>query len=113
MDYKKLLLEAKEHFKLEMDYTKLTAVEKTSILLSRIALVGALAIVGGIVMFFISTALATVLAKATGSEFAANMIIAAILIVIAILIGFLRKPLIMDPITRFVTKLFLNPNDND
>ena len=47
LDYKKLIDEGREFLSLEMKYEKLTAVEKLSVLLSAIAFVAVVAIIGG------------------------------------------------------------------
>lgn len=46
LDYKKLINEGREYLSLEMKYGKLTAVEKLSVLLSAIAFVAVIVIIG-------------------------------------------------------------------
>ena len=109
IDYKKLFTEARRYFSLEWDYTKLTAVEKLAVLLSAIAFVAVVIIIATFVLHHLFTALVGVLASALGCAWGAHLIAAAILLV---LFAF-KKQLIVDPVARFVSKLFLKPEDNE
>lgn len=66
IDYKKLFTEARRYFSLEWDYTKLTAVEKMAVLLSAVAFVAVVIIIGTFVLHHLFTALISVLASALG-----------------------------------------------
>ena len=112
-DYKKLFAEARKYFSLEWDYTKLTAVEKLAVLLSSIAFVAVVFIIGIFVLSHLFTALVTVLATALGSEWGAHLIAVAILLVLLLVVFAFKKQLIVNPVTRFVSKLFLKPEDNE
>lgn len=112
-DIKKLISEAKQHLKLEINYGKLTAVEKISILLSGIALVAALTVIGCFAIYYITSTLVLLFAKMTGVIWAAYLVMSLILVLLMGIVFAMRKQWIIDPITRFVTKLFLNPNDNE
>ena len=60
IDYKKLFTEARKYFSLEWDYTKLTAVEKLAILLSAIAFVAVVIIIGMFALHYLFSALISV-----------------------------------------------------
>ena len=105
-EFNKLWQAARGQIKTELDYTKLTLAEKTSILLSRIF------IVGMSFLLFLALSLAQVLAKATGSAAVAYLIVAFFLIVIVLGVYAFKKQLIIDPVARFVSKLFLSPDEN-
>lgn len=113
MDYNKLWQSLRSHLKTEIDYTKFTAAEKTSVLLSRILVVALIILVGMAVLLFLSLSLAHVLASAIGSAAAAYLIVAFLLVIVALCIVAFKKQLIIDPVARFVSKLFLSPDDND
>jgi hypothetical protein len=113
IDYKKLFTEARKYFSLEWDYTKLTAVEKLAVLLSAIAFVAVVFIIATFVLFHLFTALVTALAAALDSVWAAHLIAVAILLVLLLLVFAFKKQLIVNPVTRFVSKLFLKPEDNE
>lgn len=112
-DYKKLLAEAKNYLDLELKYQKLTITEKIAVLLSAIALVAVMIILGSFAFFFLSSSIVAWLTELTGSAWSASLIYAAVLIVIMLFVIALKKPLIYNPITRFISKLLLNPNDDN
>lgn len=112
-DYKKLFTEARKYFSLEWDYTKLTAVEKLAILLSAIAFVAVVIIIGMFALQYLFSALISVLAEAMGCAWGANLIAVAILLVLLLVVFAFKKQLIVNPIARFVSKLFLKPEDNE
>lgn len=113
IDYKKLFTEARRYFSLEWDYTKLTAVEKLAVLLSAIAFVAVVIIIATFVLHHLFTALVGVLASALGCAWGAHLIAAAILLVLLLVLFAFKKQLIVDPVARFVSKLFLKPEDNE
>lgn len=112
-DFKKWFADIKRHLKLEISYGKLTAVEKTSVLLSRSAIVAVLVILGCFALFYLSSSLVDLLAIWTGAEWAAKLIMCVIMLVLMLMVYAFRKQWIVNPITKFVSKLFLKPNDNE
>lgn len=113
IDYKKLFSEARKYFSLEWDYTKLTAVEKMAVLLSAIAFVAVIIIIGTFALHYLFSALITVLAAAIGSTWGAQLIAVGILMILLLVVVAFKKQLIVDPVARFVSKLFLKPEDNN
>ncbi len=113
IDYRQLYEEGKRYLKLELNYSKLTAVEKIAVLLSTIAFVAVVTILGAFVLFYLASTLVMTIASVTGNEWSGNLIVAALLLIAIGVVMAMRKKWIIDPITRFVTKLFLNPEDNE
>lgn len=113
IDYGKLWQSFLSHLKLEVDYTKLTAAEKTTILLSRIFLVAITIVLGMSALLFLAFSLAHVIISATHNAVLAYLIVAFIFLVILLFIYAFKKQLILDPVARFVSKLFLSPDDKD
>ncbi|MBR4828888.1 MAG: hypothetical protein IKZ92_03715 [Muribaculaceae bacterium] len=113
IDYKKLFTEARKYFSMEWDYTKLTAVEKLAILLSATAFVAVVIILAVFVVHHLFTALVSVLATAMDCVWGAHLIAAGVLLVLLLVVFAFKKQLIVDPIARFVSKLFLKPGDNE
>lgn len=111
IDYKKLFTEGRKFFSLEWDYTKLTAVEKLAVLLSAVAFVAVVIIIGTFILHYLFAALIAVLSSAMGCAWGAHLIAAGILLVLLLLVFAFKKQLIVDPVARFVSKLFLKPND--
>jgi len=113
IDYKKLFSAARKHFSTEWDYAKLTAVEKLAILLSSAAFVAVVIIIGTFVLYLLLTALVDVLATALGCTWGAYLIASAILLIVMLVVVAFKQRLIVDPIARFVSRLFLKPEDNE
>ena len=113
IDYKKLISEARKYFSLEWDYTKLTAVEKMAVLLSSIAFVAVVIIISTFALAYVFSALISVLATALGCTWGAQLIAAGILLLLLLVVFAFKRQLIVDPVARFVSKLFLKPDDNE
>ena len=86
IDYKKLFTEARKYFSMEWDYTKLTAVEKLAVLLSAVAFVAVVIIIGTFIMLYLFSALISVMATALGCTWGAHLIAAAILGVLLLVV---------------------------
>ena len=113
IDYKKLCTEGRKFFSLEWDYTKLTAVEKLAVLLSATAFVAVVIIISTFVLHHLISALITVLASALGCAWGAQLIASVLLLLLLLVVFAFKRQLIVDPIARFLSKLFLKPNDNE
>ena len=113
IDYRRLYEEGKRYLRLELNYSKLTAVEKLAVLLSTMAFVAVVTVLGAFVLFYLASTLVMTIAELTGNEWSGNLIVAALLLVAIAVVVALRKTLIINPITRFLTKLLLNPEDNE
>ena len=107
-EVKDLFIQAKDWLKMEIEYAKLTAAEKFSVLLSTLILI--------IVMFIVSLVVLIVFAFALIDLFSLMMPHALACVTVGgiyiLLIGclyLLRKQLIINPIARLISKLFLSP----
>ena len=96
---------------MNIDYARLTAAEKTSVLLSAVAFYAVLLIVGSMVLLFLSFGIGHMLAE-TVAPIAAFLYVAAFYVVLFAVLFFMRRKLFIDPITRFVTRLFVKPPQN-
>ena len=112
-DYKQLLADLRNHLSLEWDYGKLTAVEKLTVLLSGAAFVVVLIVIGAMMLFYLTSTLVAALERLLGSAWGANLIVVAILGCLMAAVVAFKRQLIIDPIARFVSRLFLTPDDND
>ena len=86
IDYKKLFTEARKYFSTEWDYTKLTAVEKIAVLLSAVAFVAVVIIIGTFIIHYLFAALISVLTSALGCAWGAHLIAAALLCVLLLVV---------------------------
>ena len=106
--YQELWAELKKYLTLQIDYAKLTAVEKLVVLLSAIAMVAVMLILGACVLFYLSFAVVFMLSDAIGSTWGAYLIVSGIFMVLMLVVYALRQKLILDPVSRFLTRLFLH-----
>ena len=113
VDYKKLIDEGRRFLSLEWEYSKLTAVEKIAILLSAIASVTVVGILCVFAIIYLLSSFVEALITWTGSTWIAHLIVVCLLGLLILLVLAFKNTLIVNPITRFVTKLFLTPPDND
>lgn len=113
-EYKQLWQQVKNHISLQLQYSKLTLAEKLTLLASRLILVMIAIMLGASVMLILSGALIVALAPGVGETWIACLIVAAIYLVLLLLVFAYRRSLIIDPVTRFITKLLLgNIDDNN
>lgn len=99
-------MEIQQTVKLNIDYAKLTGAEKLTTLLAA-CVVGLLAIIlVSAALLAISVALIVMISNATG-VFGACMIMAGAYVILLVLLFALRQKLIVDPIARFISTLFL------
>ncbi len=112
IDYKKLWDQGREYLRLEWDYGTLTALEKLTVLLSSIAVIAIVTMFGALALFFLMSTLVELLTVAMGAAWLANCTVAVILLLMMWVVYACRKAWIIDPIARFLTRLFLTDNDN-
>lgn len=101
-----LWAEIRETISLNLEYAKLTGAEKLTMLLGVAALGLLVIIISSVVVFMVSLGLTVLLAKSTGM-FGACMIMAGIYLVLVVVLFFMRKQLVLDPIARFVSTLIM------
>ena len=106
----KIIDSLKQSAKVELEYSKLTLSEKLSILLARAIIVLVLIVFASCALFLLEWGLLHWLINIT-SLWGAVLISLAILLIILLLLYGYRKQLVINPVTRFVTKLLLNPEE--
>ena len=100
--------EIKDALKLNVNYAKFTAAEKLTLLLTTVtfALIGFVLI--SLFMFFLSIAIVRCIATGTGLIWAYFIMCGFYVFLLCIVIAF-RKQLVINPIARFISRLFFNP----
>lgn len=106
----KIFRDSRQWFEFEVEYIKLTAAEKFTVLMSMLVLGAIIMLLGIIALALLSLSLVDVF-KEFMSPALANLSVCGLIVVIIFLIYFFKKPLIVDPISRFITKLFLDNNN--
>ena len=107
-DNDSLLNDVRKYIDLNIDYLKVAGTEKLAIILSSIAVVAAVMIQGGIALFYISFSGVYLIEAWVGSESLAYLIVGIIMLILLLIVYAFRMKLIVNPIARFVSKLFLD-----
>lgn len=105
--YSRLWQTVRRYISLNVEYARLTVAEKVTVLLTAAAVAIGAFVLGIIFFFFLSIAVVHWVADIIPLAWA----YAAMSFVYLLLVGLLfllRKPLILDPVSRFVTRLFLS-----
>jgi hypothetical protein len=92
---------------LYLENAKLTVAEKLTLLMSAAMLFVICLILTAIALVFASIAVLNLLELAMSPILAAT-ILTCVFLVLAVIVWFLRKPLIIDPTARFISKLIMD-----
>ena len=111
VDYKSLFDKVKAFLQSKYQYSKLTLAEILSILLARIAICVVAFLCATEVLLYLSQALVNVLIASFNDVAMAYLAVAGLWLVLCLLLFAFKTPLIINPITKFVTKLMFNPDD--
>lgn len=106
-----LFVEFKKYLDLQKEYTKLEVTEKLSILLSTLIVVLLATTLGVVVLFHLSFTLVYILAPMVGGLMASYALIACFYILLIALVILFRKPLIFNPMVKFIAGLFLDKSN--
>ena len=93
---------------LHLDYARLTASEKLTVILSTMAIYAIVAVLATLALVFLTLGVGHLLATTIAPHFA-YLIVAGFYIVVLAVVFFFRKQLFIDPIARFISKLFVKP----
>ena len=107
-----LWTEVKTYLELQKEYLKLDSAEKLSVLLSAVATVAVCLILALAALFFFVIAFALWLAKMVGAAWSFTIVGGAMLLIIIIIL-LCRKRWIVQPIARFVAKLFISEDEEE
>lgn len=97
---------------LETEYIRLSLTEKLAMILGGVALAFLLSLLTLFLIFMASMALADVFSGFL-PVWLAYLCVAGVYALLAILLFLLRKPLILDPIARFLSRIIINKKHDD
>ncbi|MBD5196234.1 MAG: phage holin family protein [Muribaculaceae bacterium] len=106
-EIKDLLMQGKEWARLEVEYAKLTFAEKVTVLMSTL-IIGAICLLMGMVVLIMLAFSLVELFKLMMAPALAYLTVAGIICVLALAIYLLRRPLMLNPIARFLTRLIIS-----
>lgn len=104
-EFRTLWLEVKEYLRLNLDYARLTGAEKLTVLLVAVSLCMIGFVLVSLILFFLSMTIVRWIAESIGITWA-YFIMSGFYLLLLVLVFALRRPLIINPISRFVSKLF-------
>jgi hypothetical protein len=100
--------ELKKYAGLQAEYASIQLVQKLTVLLSTLILVFVMLVLGIMVLFYLSFTLAYVMAPWVGGLMTSYALITAFILLLIVLIASFRQRLIVAPMVRFLTALFLS-----
>jgi len=110
--FEQLYLDVKKYVELQTEYVKVEFVEKLSILLSSLLIVIVIIILGLGAMFYFFFFLAYSFENYFGSLATSFGIISVIYLLFVGVLIIARKTLIINPLVKFLSNLFLNNSNN-
>lgn len=111
-NFQQLYDDVKKYIELQTEYVKVEFVEKLTILLSTLLIITLVIILAIASLFYLFFAVAYALLPIVGSLTISFLIISVVYVLLVALIFILRKKLIINPLVRFLSKLFLNKTKN-
>lgn len=111
-ELKDILTQSKDWVRLEVEYLKLTASEKLTILLSTAILCTISIFVAVIIIALITMALVNLFQLILSPPLAC-VCVAGILLLLLGVCFLLRKQLIINPVARFITRIFFENSNTD
>ena len=105
-EIRNIFSDGREWVRLEIEYARLTVAEKVTVLLPSLILGAVCLLIFIVALIMLSMALVQVFQLFLLPVYA-YLCVAGVLILLVALVFLLRKPLLLDPIARLVSKVFL------
>ncbi len=96
---------------LNIDCAKLTLAEKLTLFSTAAAFYVVVMLLGVIIVFFVSMAICHLLLQIMEPQYA-YLVMAAFYVILLVVVYAMKNVLFLNPISRFVSKLLLNPPQN-
>lgn len=112
-NFQELLQELKHYLTLQKKYVSMDAADKLSVILSTATIVAVCLMLGGMILFFLSFALAHFIGEVVNSPALGFLIIALALLAGMIFIFTNRNRLIIQPFARFFINLMVNKEEEE
>lgn len=106
-ELKEIFVQGKNWMKLEVEYAKLTLAEKMTMLFSAM-IIGAVCLLMGMVVLILLAFALVELFRLMMSPALAYLSSAGVIVVLIVLFYLFRKPLLLNPIARFISRLFIS-----
>lgn len=109
-EIKDILKQSASWARLELEYAKFTVAEKFTMLVSTL-IIGAVCMLLGVIVLILLAFAGVELFKLMMAPALAFCSMAGVMCVIVLLIYLCRRPLLLNPIAKFITRLFFSPKD--
>lgn len=106
-EIKELFFQGRDWLRLEIEYAKLTVAEKFTLLLS-VMIIGAVCLLMGMVVLILFAFALVELFKMIMAPALAYLSVGGIICLLILVLYLFRKPILLNPIARFITRLFIN-----
>ena len=105
--FQQLYADVKKYVELQAEYLKVEFVEKLTILVSTLLIIIIITVLAIAALFYIFFSLAYVLEPLLGSLAISFALISGIYVLLILFLVILRKRLVINPLVKFLSKLFL------
>lgn len=108
-EIKNLFAQSKDWIQLEIEYAKLTLAEKFTMLFAMLVIGAVCLLLGMVVLILFSFALVEVF-KIIMAPALAYLATGGVICVLILCLYLFRRPVLLNPIARYITKLFIDKN---
>jgi len=112
-DFREIILEVRHYLTLQKKYFAIDAAEKTTVILSAVAIASICILLGGIVLLFGTFALAYWLGEILNSLPLGFLTMAVFVAFLLLLFYWKRNAWVIQPLARMIAKLFVDNNEED
>ena len=112
-DIKEIILEVKHYLNLQKKYLAIDAAEKTTVILSAVAIAAICILLGAIILLFCTFALAYWIGDLLNNLPLGFLSTGLIVVLILLLFYCKRKAWIIQPLARMMAQVFLDNNDEE
>lgn len=106
-EIKEIFVQGRDWVKLEVEYAKLTLAEKFTILFTAVIIGAVCMLMGIVVLIMLALALAELFKTFMLPPFA-YLAVGGVVCILILLLYLFRKPILLNPIARSLTKLLIN-----
>ena len=112
-NFRKLLQETKQYLNLQKEYALMDTADKLTVILSTVAIAAVCFVLGAMILFFLTFALAYWIGDLTGN-LSLGFISIAVFLVLVLLIAYCKRNVwIIQPLARMMVRLFVNKEEKN
>ena len=112
-NFRKLLQETKQYLNLQKEYALMDTADKLTVILSTVAIAAVCFVLGAMILFFLTFALADWIGNLTGNLSLGFISIAVFLVLVLLIAYSKRNAWIIQPLARMMVRLFVNKEEKN